>query len=222
MNPGRSEAQSTSDEIERILQLCGLESPPHLVESVVLYCALLQKWNLRINLTSLKNPTEIITTHFAESFFAAGYLQPTDTPVLDIGSGAGFPALAMKLWRPEISFYLLEPRKKRAAFLSAVRRELRLSEVFVLSKTVEECCEMDFSQQPGLLTLRAVGEGAALIKRSLQLARPEARTMLFLTAGKVGEVLSQLPELAWNEPIPIPWSRQRVIVLGEANLKCST
>jgi 16S rRNA (guanine527-N7)-methyltransferase len=223
MNARRSEAQPTAHEVEGILKRCGLESPPRLIESVVRYSALLQKWNLHINLTSLSNPTEVIATHFAESFFAARYLEPLDTPALDIGSGAGFPGLAMKLCRPEITFYLLEPRKKRAAFLSAVRRELSLSEVFVLNKTVEECRETDFGERrPGLLSLRAVGEAPELIKRALHLARPGARTMLFLTIAKVGEVLSQIHKVAWNEPILIPWSRQRVIVLGESKLKCST
>jgi len=222
MNARRSEAQPTADEIEGILKRCGLESSPRLIEGIVRYSALLQKWNLRINLTSLSNPTEVITTHFAESFFAAHYLEPPDTPVLDIGSGAGFPGLAMKLCRPEITFYLLEPRKKRAAFLSTVRRELGLFDIIVLNKSVEECRETDFGEAPGLLSLRAVGEAPALIKRALHLARPGARTMLFLTIGKVEEVLSQLPKVAWNEPILIPWSRQRVIVLGESTPKCST
>lgn len=214
MNPARSTAQPSADEIARILRQYGLEAPPRLVESVVLYSAILQKWNLRINLTSLSS-TEVITTHFAESFFAARYLQPTDTPLLDIGSGAGFPGLAMKLYRPEMRFYLAEPRKKRAAFLSTVRREIGLSEVVVLNKTVEECRDTDFRERPGSLTLRAVGEADALIKRGLVLARPRARVMLFLTTRKVGEVLSQLQQITWNDPIPIPWTRERVIVLGE-------
>jgi 16S rRNA (guanine527-N7)-methyltransferase len=217
MNSGRSKAEPTVDDVKLILQRCGLQSPLHLVENIVAYSALLQKWNRRINLTSINNPTEVIITHFAESLFAARHLEPTDTPVLDIGSGAGFPGLAMKLCRPEITFYLLEPRKKRAAFLSTVRRELALSEVFVLNKTAEECRATDFRERPGLLTQRAVGQMPTLIKCCLPLARPRARAMLFLTAAKVGDILSQLPQFNWKKPIPIPWSLQRVIVVGDIN-----
>jgi 16S rRNA (guanine527-N7)-methyltransferase len=217
MNPGRSKAEPTVDDVKLVLQRCGLESPPHLVEKIVTYSALLQKWNRRINLTSIKNPTEVIITHFAESLFAARHLESTDTPVLDIGSGAGFPGLAMKLWRPEITFYLLEPRKKRAAFLTTVRRELALSEVFVLNKTAQECRSSDFKERPGVLTQRAVSHVPALIKCCLRLVRPRARAMLFLTAAKVGDILTQLPQFNWKKPIPIPWSHQRVIVVGELN-----
>jgi len=223
MNPVPSEAQPPSaDEIGRILRHCGLEPPPRLVESVTLYSAILHKWNRRINLTSLTSPTEVVTSHFAESFFAAGYLGPSDTPLLDIGSGAGFPGLAMKLYRPSITLYLVEPRSKRAAFLSTIRRELGLSDVFVLNKTIEECCDADFKEKPGCLTLRAVGEAPALIRCGLLLARSKARVMLFLTRGKVDTILSELQEIMWKEPVPVPWSRERIIALGKRSVSGET
>jgi hypothetical protein len=154
-------------------------------------------------------------------FFAARYLEPLDTPFWISAPGL-ISGLSHEALPSEITFYLWSRAKTGCLLVDVVRRELSLSEVFVLNKTVEECRETDFAERPGLLSLRAVGEAPALIKRALHLARPGTRTMLFLTIGKVGEVLSQLPKVAWNEPILIPWSRQRVIVLGESKLKCST
>ena len=222
MNCGDRATPLRAEEIDRILRQCGLELTERLIESVRIYFTLLQKWNQRINLTSLRSPSEIVTTHFAESFFAAQYLEKADSPVLDIGSGAGFPGLAMKLSRPDSCFYLLEPRTKRAAFLSTVRRELGLSELFVLNKAVEECQETDFREKPALLTERAVGDAAGLIARSLHFSQARVRAMLFLSRVMIDPVLKKLPQFTWWEPISIPWSRQRVIVVGQANVKCST
>jgi 16S rRNA (guanine527-N7)-methyltransferase len=205
----------TKSEIASILSRCGLDASPRLVENIAQYLSILQKWNSRFNLTGLTNTSEVVRTHFAESFLAARYIDEQDSPVLDIGSGAGFPGLAMKLYYPETTFYLLEARKKRAAFLSTVRRELGLSQLTILNKTLEECQESDFHPRPpGLLTLRALGKVKALIQLGLTLAQPQARVLLFRTRRSLNEIQLQLPCIRWSPPVAIPWSRERVIVLG--------
>jgi 16S rRNA (guanine527-N7)-methyltransferase len=205
----------TKAEIASILTRCGLDASPRLVENIARYLSILQKWNSRINLTGLTNASEVVRTHFAESFLAARYIDEQDSPVLDIGSGAGFPGLAMKLYYPEATFYLLEARKKRAAFLLTVRRELGLSQLTILNKTLEECHESDFyPRPPGLLTLRALGKVKALIQLGLTLAHPQARVLLFPTRRNLNEIQQQLPCIRWSPSVAIPWSRERVIVLG--------
>jgi 16S rRNA G527 N7-methylase RsmG len=124
----------TAPEIQAVLRECALNASAGLAEAVRTYLALLLKWNQRANLTGLDRPAALLKTLFAESFYAATLLEPTDGPVLDVGSGAGFPGMAMHLYRPELPMILLEPRKKRAAFLAAVRRELGLSAVTVWSR----------------------------------------------------------------------------------------
>ncbi len=82
----------------------------------------LQKWNRRVNLTAAKTPDELVTRHVLDSL--AGLLVLKDLPagsqVADLGSGAGFPGLPIKIARPDFQMTLIEPRQKRAAFLTTI------------------------------------------------------------------------------------------------------
>jgi len=201
--------------VEQTLRACGLEASPLLVQAVIHYVEILQKWNLKINLTGLRDTSEILRTHFAESFFAARRLGAADTPVLDIGSGAGFPGLALKLYRPELTVYLLEPRKKRASFLSVVRGELALPQVTIFNKTLEECRLEDFPIRPAMLTLRALGEMGRLTRLGLRLLPEQGKVLLFSTSRQVRQVAVRLSEIDWGAPIPIPWTREKVLLMGQ-------
>jgi len=215
IGPMTGGASPRGQDVEKLLRECGFEVPSDLVQRVVQYISLLQKWGSRINLTGLKSLSDVVRTHFAESFLASRLLDAADNPILDIGSGAGFPGMAMKLYRANLTTYLLEPRKKRASFLSAVRRELGLSKVIVINKVLEECEQSDFAEgHPALLTVRAVGDIKELIHRGLKLSQPGSRVLLFSTSGKLREIRGQLPQITWEPAIPIPWSRERAIVLG--------
>src|SRR6202789_2241757 len=97
--------------------------PPHLSP----YLDLLVKWNARTNLTAIREPEEIVRRHFGESLFAAQYLDPAATMLLDFGSGAGFPGLPIALLRPEIHVTLAESQNKKATFLREVVRTLGLT-----------------------------------------------------------------------------------------------
>jgi 16S rRNA (guanine(527)-N(7))-methyltransferase RsmG len=201
--------------VEQTLTRCGIQVSPALVESVGRYVDILQRWNQKINLTGITSLSEILTVHFAESFFAARMLGEKDSPILDIGSGAGFPGLAMKLYRPEFSFYLVELRKKKAAFLSTVRRELALERVSILNKRLEECQPSDFIIPPRVLTVRAVGGTENLIQVGLRFLPEQAKVVVFCTTGQVKTLISQLTEIEWEEPVLIPWSRERMLLLGQ-------
>jgi 16S rRNA (guanine527-N7)-methyltransferase len=113
----------------------------HLAEKtlaqVEAYMRLLLKWSAAVNLTSIKNPLDIYRFHFLECFYCATFIQDAGT-LADVGSGAGFPGLALKLVRPHLNVWLIEPRQKRAIFLKEVIRSLNLKQVWVVQKRVEE------------------------------------------------------------------------------------
>jgi len=210
-------ASPGGQDVERLLSECGLEVSSNLLESIVQYISLLQKWGSRINLTGLESLSDVVRTHFAESFLAARHLNLGDNPILDIGSGAGFPGMAMKLYRADLTTYLLEPRKKRASFLSTVRRELGLSRVIVINKTLEGSDESDFAEgSPALLTVRALGNVKGLIQRGLKLSQPGSRVVLFSTAGKLKEIRDDLQQITWESIVSVPWAREKAIMLGRA------
>src|SRR6202521_2313627 len=123
---------------------------PDQLNYIAIYIDLLLRWNARINLTAIRHPEEIVTRHFGESFFLARHLFPksgtdhrpltTDhrpPQVLDIGSGAGFPALPLKLWAPHIHLTLIESNNKKATFLREVARALTLTNINVITARAE-------------------------------------------------------------------------------------
>src|SRR6476660_5630396 len=91
---------------------------------------LLLKWNPRINLTAVTDPEQIVTRHFGESLFAARVLakdSPLSGSLIDLGSGAGFPGIPIKIWAPGLNVTLIEARQKKATFLREVARILGLA-----------------------------------------------------------------------------------------------
>jgi 16S rRNA (guanine527-N7)-methyltransferase len=100
-------------------------SAPGLYEKLGDYLDLLVRWNARTNLTSIREPDEIVRRHFGESLFAARHL-PECSTMLDLGSGAGFPGLPLQLLRPEITVTLAESQGKKVSFLREVIRTLGL------------------------------------------------------------------------------------------------
>src|SRR6266851_4094752 len=143
--------------------------PESLLDQISTYIDLLLRWNARINLTAIRHPEEIVTRHFGESFFLARHLFPkggtdhrpltTDhrpPHVLDIGSGAGFPALPLKLWAPHIYLTLVESNHKKAAFLSEVARALTLTNINVITDRAEVLATRPGFPPADIVTLRAV------------------------------------------------------------------
>jgi 16S rRNA (guanine527-N7)-methyltransferase len=81
------------------------------LQHISTYIDLLRRWNARINLTAIRDEEEIVIRHFGESLFAARCLFPREgasaPAIADLGSGAGFPGVPIKLWAPEISLTLI-------------------------------------------------------------------------------------------------------------------
>ena len=206
----------TSEQISQILLDCRLECDSLLVERVQTYLRFLAKWNERMNLTAIESPVDLLKTLFAESFFAAELVGDPKGPILDIGSGAGFPGLAMAVYRPELNLILLEARKKRAAFLAALRRELGLVGVEVRNRRLEECMVADFSELPAVLTMRAVGGIGTVVERGARLLRGDRRILLFSSVQAAKSTMANTEGVCWQPQVSIPWDPSHVILLGHA------
>lgn len=204
----------TIKKIDSILDSCGIVRPVGLSESIYAYLKLLEKWNRKLNLTGARGLEELVRLHFAESFFGATLIQPGEGPILDVGSGAGFPGMAMKLILPGESIYLVESRVRKAAFLSTVRRELKLRGVTVVNCSLRQCQIGTFPSPPQLLTLRAVGNPAEIVQEAARLLNPAATLLLFTTESRSGSICDVLPQIRWHQKTPIPWSREKVLLKG--------
>jgi len=133
-----------------------------LVDQLSTYLDLLLKWNARTNLTSIRDPEEIVRRHFGESLFVASHL-PACATLLDLGSGAGFPGLPIQLAVPTLRVTLAESQNKKASFLREVVRTLGLSTVVWADRVENMPSERLFD----VVALRAVDNPAI----ALDLAR---------------------------------------------------
>lgn len=124
--------------IKKGLRGLGLVPSEWQVNAFVLYLRELKKWNRAYNLTALKTDEDIIIKHFLDSLLYLRAMPEGRIKVADIGSGAGFPGIPMKIVRPEIEMYLIEPSRKKAAFLRHVIRILGLEGIEVIEKRIED------------------------------------------------------------------------------------
>jgi 16S rRNA (guanine527-N7)-methyltransferase len=98
----------------------------------------LKKWNRAYNLTALKKDEDIIIKHFFDSLLYLKIIPEGQWNICDIGSGAGFPGIPVAIVRPELNIVLIEPSRKKSAFLRHMKRTLMLNNVEVLEKRVED------------------------------------------------------------------------------------
>lgn len=175
------------------------------------YLDLLLLWNARTNLTSVRNAEEIVTRHFGESLFAAAaLLRPGDQlTVADVGSGAGFPGVPLKILRPTASVTLVEAHGKKATFLREVARKLALDGLRVLGERAE-----DVHEQFDVVAMRAVEHFEQVLPAAARLVRDGGTLGLMIGADQTGVAGELLPEFAWKEPFSTPNSENRMVFLG--------
>jgi 16S rRNA (guanine527-N7)-methyltransferase len=188
------------------------------LEHISTYIDILLRWNPRINLTAVREPEQIVTRHFGESLFAARCLFPatdkrrtTHNRVADLGSGAGFPGLPMKILAPEIHLTLIESNHKKTTFLREVVRALDLTRVDVQNARAESV-----TQTFGLVTVRAVERFAHTLPVAAALVAPGGRLALLMGASQLESAQSTLPQISWDPPVQIPQSRSRILYVGRA------
>jgi 16S rRNA (guanine527-N7)-methyltransferase len=183
------------------------------LQHISIYIDLLCRWNARINLTAIRDPEEIATRHFGESLFAARHLFPhghSAARVADIGSGAGFPGLPIKLWAPQLSMTLIESNHKKAAFLREVTRALTLTDVDIQNTRAEALDPAIFD----VVTLRAVERFEAILPTAGTLVAPAGRLALLISSAQQDQARAALPGFAWSHPVPIPESRTRILLIA--------
>src|SRR6267378_1393784 len=115
------------------------------------YMSILLTWNEKINLTAIRDPLEILNRHFCECMYAAATVPVTVGRLADVGSGAGFPGLPLKIIRPELDVVLIESNVKKATFLAEVIRDLGLrgARVGLLGKSCRKTgYPLDWGQGP--------------------------------------------------------------------------
>jgi 16S rRNA (guanine527-N7)-methyltransferase len=177
--------QDMRDILLRGAEQIGVPLPLPVVESFLFYMGELKQWNERINLTAVTGDREIVAKHFLDSLTVAPYLRGVKT-VLDIGTGAGFPGVPLKILSPAIELCLLESSQKKCFFLRHIVRGLKLEGVTICHGRAEDKkIQEQYAARFDLVLSRAVAD----LPASLQLALPYAKEGGYIVGmrGKRGE-----------------------------------
>jgi 16S rRNA (guanine527-N7)-methyltransferase len=198
-------------------QIAAALSPFHVRPSTALiaqireYVRLLLKWNQSLSLTSLTDPAEILARHFGESMFVSCLIPVQNCRLADLGSGAGFPGLALKIAFPTVQIKLIESNKKKCAFLLEIARSLELKDVEVLSTRFTEIRPAgNFAE---IITARAVGGISDILRWSKSSLAHRGHLILWLGAEDVTKV-SATPGWLWQPAVKIPESQRRYVLIG--------
>ena len=123
-------------ELKQGLQQLQLEISEDIVEKMALHVNLMVKWNSVCNLTAITSPREIVVKHLLDSLSISDFVQAN--PIIDVGSGGGFPGLPLALIYPDFEFVLLEPNAKKVQFLRHVAAVLGTSNIEVIRQRAQD------------------------------------------------------------------------------------
>ena len=168
----------------------GIELSDRQIEQFELYYRELIGWNRRVNLTAITDYSSVQVKHFLDSLTVTlalpeRELQRPDFNVADIGTGAGFPGLPLKILLPRPRLVLIEPTAKKTAFLQHIVRKLELKNVEVMNARAEEAAHLPlYREQFALVLSRAV----ALLPTLVELTLPFCQVGGRFIAQKKGEI----------------------------------
>ena len=197
--------------IRHSLETFGIAVDDNQVICIQQYIRILLHWNEKLNLTAIRDPLEILVRHFCESMFGALAVPINDGRLADIGSGAGCPGIPMKVLRPDIELFLIEATITKGTFLAEVIRELGLKSSRVLISRYEE---LDEELTPlDVVCSRAVGDFAPFLKWAASEKVSAGKVVLWI-GGRDLEEAKRSAEWDWQEPIAVPQSLRRYLLVG--------
>ncbi|ECL8608725.1 16S rRNA (guanine(527)-N(7))-methyltransferase RsmG, partial [Salmonella enterica] len=123
------------NKLSRLLDEAGISLTDHQKTLLVAYVDMLHKWNKAYNLTSVRDPAEMVVRHILDSIVVAPYLQ--GQRFIDVGTGPGLPGIPLAIVLPDAHFTLLDSLGKRVRFLRQVQHELRLENITPVQSRVE-------------------------------------------------------------------------------------
>lgn len=143
--------------LKEVMEAQGLNWSESLSQKLDLYAQTLVEWNKKMNLTAITDPTGIVLKHFVDSLLLTKAVEiPENSSFIDVGTGAGFPSVPVKLYRPDINLTLLDSLNKRITFLQELSRILEIQTVCRHGRAEEVGKEPVFREKFDFATARAV------------------------------------------------------------------
>lgn len=205
------------------LQKYGITLEKQQAEQFQRYMELLLEWNEKMNLTAIKEPRDVVVKHFVDSLLLGSSVGiKENASCVDVGTGAGFPGIPLKIFRPDISLTLLDSLNKRLVFLAEVLKELSLKAEIIHERAEVAGTKKELREKFDLVTARAVAPLNILCEYCLPFVKPGG----YFAAMKGPEVEKELEEAenaigllggAWKETkkFELPDGSGRSIVMIE-------
>ncbi|HEY6285108.1 MAG TPA: 16S rRNA (guanine(527)-N(7))-methyltransferase RsmG [Ktedonobacteraceae bacterium] len=173
------------------LHRLGLELTEKQLDQFLWYRQELLDWNTRINLTAISDPDEVLLKHFLDSLSLLMMYDVPNARLLDIGAGAGFPGLPLKLVRPQWHVVLLEATGKKVRFLQHIIETLQLKDVVAVHGRAEELAhKAEYRGSFDVVTARAVASLPALLEYAAPFCRLGGQ-IIFPKKGDLDEELAR-------------------------------
>lgn len=145
------------------------------IEQFYKYMNLLLEWNEKINLTAITERKDVILKHFIDSLTISKYVEEEAT-LVDIGTGAGFPGIPIKIYRPDVKVTLVDSLNKRVKFLNEVISKLELKDINTIHSRVEEFGkDKKYRERFDIVTARAVANLTVLSEYLLPLTKIDGK-----------------------------------------------
>jgi len=180
----------------------GITLPDNLIDPLLAYFDLLQRWNRKINLTSLSDSDEAVDRLVLEPLAAAKHL-PSTCRLADLGSGGGSPAIPLALALRATELLMVESRSRKAAFLREAAREVRLTATVESRRFEEVSQQSSYIGAFDVVSLRAVRPDIATLTASGGLLKPGGILALF-GGPNIQEMAASVPrDLTWRATHPL-------------------
>lgn len=201
-------------EINRITGLCsafGVEIDPDKEKKLNVYGNLLLEWNQKINLTAITEPRQVLYKHFYDCILLLKHTKvPENSFIADVGTGAGFPGMVLKIVRPDLNVTLIDSLKKRLVFLDQVIKETGLEGIETVHMRAEEAGKSKkYRESFDLVTARAVARLPVLLEYCVPLL-------------KSGGIFVAMKGPAAEEEIAVCKNALDLLSCGQPDIICET
>ena len=159
--------------LEKYANMLDIELSEKEIDLFYQYMKLLLEWNTKMNLTAITEEKDVILKHFIDSISIEKYLQGKNR-IMDIGTGAGFPGIPLKILNQEKEFILVDSLNKRIQFLEEVKKELVLNNLELIHSRVEDLAKnSNYRESADVAVSRAVANLRVLVEYMLPFVKKE-------------------------------------------------